>query len=255
MSWDDGSDDEWDVDDEALEARLKAKTSAFQEEEDLAVKEREEADRRAFAENKKKGQALAEKKRLEAERLEDLEIARRQMELEAEAEANMSPEELRAYKQKKIEEADNALTDDLFGAVEAMQVSASNAATGASDKLVLKDLKDHLKHARKVGEAVRAHGKIMLTTEFLKELLSQCKDVLDDDAITDLIKTMNVIKNEKVQQAKRKVKGQAQKSKKADKKAEAKIRQKMIETFGDNDKYDDIDDIGAQYEDEYDGMF
>ena len=68
----------------------------------------------------------------------------------------------------------------------------------------------------------QAHGKVHLTTIFLKEVIQQSKDTLDDDAITDIIKTCNVIKNEKVQKAKRKVKGQAQKSKKADKAAKEK---------------------------------
>ena len=97
----------------------------------------------------------------------------------------------------------------------------------------------------------QGHGKISLSTIFIKELIQQSKDVLDDDAITDIIKTCNVIKNEKVQAAKRKVKGQAQKSKKADKAAEAKARQIHDETFGDNDRYDDYDQMGAEFEDNF----
>ena len=61
-------------------------------------------------------------------------------------------------------------------------------------------------------------GKINLSAAFLSEVIQQCKDVLDE-AITDIIKPCNVIKNEKVQQAKREFKGQAQKSKNADKAA------------------------------------
>lgn len=74
--------------------------------------------------------------------------------------------------------------------------------------------------------------------------------MLDDDAITEIIKVCNVIKNEKVQAAKRKVKGQAQKAKK-DKVAEAKAKQMAIELYGDNDKFDEYDEIGAQYEDAF----
>jgi translation initiation factor 3 subunit J len=54
---------------------------------------------------------------------------------------------------QRIEEADHALTDDLFGAVEKMVVSETPAAAG--DKVVMKDLKDHMKHARKVAECMK----------------------------------------------------------------------------------------------------
>jgi translation initiation factor 3 subunit J len=86
---------------------------------------------------------------------------------------------------------------------------------------------------------------------FLKEAISQSKDVLDDDAISDIIKTCNVIKNEKVQEAKKKVKGQAQKSKKVDKGAVAKAKKIQNETFGDSNAYDDYDEVGEAYEDDF----
>jgi translation initiation factor 3 subunit J len=98
---------------------------------------------------------------------------------------------------------------------------------------------------------MKAHGKILLTAAFIKEVIQESKDVLDEDAITDIIKDLNVLKNEKVQAAKRKVKGQAQKSKKVDKAAEAKARQTHIETFGNNDQYDKYDELGADYEDDF----
>jgi translation initiation factor 3 subunit J len=76
--------------------------------------------------------------------------------------------------------------------------------------------------------------------------------VLDDDAITDIIKTCNVIKNEKVQATKRKVKGQAQKAQKRDKAAEAKARKMQNELYGDSDaKIDKYDNYGADYEDQF----
>lgn len=84
----------------------------------------------------------------------------------------------------------------------------------------------------------------------MKESLDQLKDLLDDDAITDIIKTCNVIKNEKVQQSKRKVKGQAQKAKK-DKAAEKKAKQIEKELYGDSNYTDKYDDLVDQYEDDY----
>merc|ERR1711862_693074 len=107
--------------------------------------------------------------------------------------------------------------------------------------------KDHLRHAKKVGECIRGHGKISLCSAFLMEVIQQSKDVLDDAAITDIIKSCNVIKNEKVQQAKRKAKGQAQKSKKQDKIEKAKAKKMQDELFGDSNQYDEYDEYGEAY--------
>lgn len=151
--WDD--DDEWDVDDAALDAKLGLQKTAnkFDDEVDLALQEKEAADKAREEQLKKKGSALAAKKKAEKERAEEKELARKQMEYEAELEAKMTPDERRALEQKRIEEADNALTDDLFGAVE--KLSVGGKAQQAGDKVVLKDMKDYLKHARKVAECFK----------------------------------------------------------------------------------------------------
>lgn len=251
-NWDD-SDDDWDKSDDELDAKLSQKMQqnlpTFEDEEDLALKEKAEQDRLQNMESKIRGKALAEKKQKEKEAQEELELARIAMELEAQAEAKMTPDERRQLERQRIEAADNELTDDLFGADNTK--NKSTAAAAAGDAVVLKDLKDHLKHARKVAEAMKKHGNVHFASAFFKECVSSSKDLLDDDAVTELIKTLNVIKNDKVQAAKRKVKGQAQKSKKADKAAEAKARQKLIETFGDNDKFDQYDEYGERYEDDF----
>lgn len=155
-NWDDDGEDEWDVDDDALDAKLglaKDEGGNWDDEEDLAVKEKEAQDKLKQADLKKKGSALHAKKQAEKDRLEELEIARKAMELEAELEAKMTPDERRALERKRVEEADNALTDDLFGAVEKMNVGAKTQDAG--DKVVMKDLKDHMKHARKVAECMK----------------------------------------------------------------------------------------------------
>merc|ERR1712071_296055 len=110
--------------------------------------------------------------------------------------------------EREREEADaQAMADDLFGGMDSINtgpgVGPAGKAMMSGDKVVLKDLKDHLRHAKKVGECIQGHGKINLCSAFLKEVIQQCKDVLDDDAITDIIKSCNVIKNDKVQQSKR----------------------------------------------------
>lgn len=256
-NWDDESDDDWDVSDDDLDRRLQQQLGVnggpnFDDEVDLAVKEKAAAEAFAQQENKKKGKALADKKAAEAARKEEEEIARRAVELEAEAESNMTAEERKLHERRRVEEADSALADDVFGG--GGGVSAKGTATaspGAGEALVLKDLKDHLKHARKLSTIFRGHGKVHFTTSFFKECITQSSNVLDEDAISELIKQLNVLKNEKVQAAKRKVKGQAQKSKKQDKHAAAQARKIHDQTFGDNDKFDAYDEIGEDYEDAF----
>jgi translation initiation factor 3 subunit J len=163
-AWDD-SDDDWekDDDDDELTARLQkagiggvTKVSAPPEfdDEDLALKEKELKEIEVNQELKRKGNALMEKKMAEQERLMELEVARKAMQLEAEMESSLSPDEVRRMKQQQIEEADHALTDDLFGGID-NQPKTTSTITATSDNLVLKDLKDHLKHARRVGTAIK----------------------------------------------------------------------------------------------------
>lgn len=155
-NWDD--DDEWDADDDVLDAKLgiaKPKND-WEDEEDLAVSEKAAEDKVRQVELKKKGSALQAKKLAEKEQQEELEIARKAMEIEAEMEANMTPEERQLLERQRIEEADHALTDDLFGAVDKMGISNKDAQPqAAGDKVVMKDLKDHMKHARKVAECMK----------------------------------------------------------------------------------------------------
>eukprot|EP00934_Nitzschia_sp_Nitz4_P005969 Nitzschia sp. Nitz4//scaffold343_size17995//8991//9880//NITZ4_008799-RA/size17995-snap-gene-0.19-mRNA-1//-1//CDS//3329548590//5959//frame0 len=253
---DDWDDDEWDVDDDELDAKLGLQKQAipnFDDEEDLAIKEKAAAEKAKQVELKKKGSAMLAKQQKEKERQEELEIARKALELEADMEANMSPEERRALQRKREEEADNALTNDLFGAVEKVTISDKKAATGgaAGDKVVLKDLKDHMKYARKVATALSDSGKVHLTQTFFTEALTKSKDVLTSDSIAEIIKTCNVIKNEKIQQEKRKSKGQAQKAKKQDKEEKAKAQKVANEVFGDSNDYDRFDELGDEYEADY----
>eukprot|EP00536_Pseudo-nitzschia_multiseries_P003858 jgi/Psemu1/323202/estExt_fgenesh1_pg.C_610013 len=257
-NWDDDSDDDWDVDDDALDAKLGLKPTAepepvnkFDDEEDLAVKEKEERERLSQIALKKKGSALAAKKQAEKDRQDDLEIARKALELEAELEANLSLDERKLLERKRQEEAELDMMGDAFGGGVADGGVGRKSAQGAGDKVVMKDMKDHMKHARKVADCMKGHGKIHLASIFIKEVIQQSKDVLDDAAITEIIKTCNVIKNEKVQQSKKKVKGQAQKSKKQEKVEQAKAKQLQNELFGDSNQYDEYDEYGEAYEDAF----
>lgn len=255
-NWDD-SDDDWDADDAQLDAKLgqvkNQATANFDDEEDLAVKEKEASEKANQAILKKKGTALASRKQAEADKAMEVEIARRSMELEAEAEANMTPDELRKFKRMQIEQADNALTDDLFGGGGgAVSGGGTAAGGGAGGKLVLKDLPSHLKHARKVADAMRVHGKVYWTKALIDELIKESKDFLDADSLADIVKTCNVLKNDKMQAAKRKVKGQAQKAQaKRDKQKELDTQKKQAELFGESNEYDDYDKFGEEYEDDF----
>ena len=96
------------------------------------------------------------------------------------------------------------------------------------------------------------HGKIYWTKALIDELIKESKDTLDPDALADIIKTCNVLKNDKMQAAKRKVKGQAQKAQaKRDKQKELEAQKKQAELFGDSDLYDEYDQMGQQYEDDF----
>jgi len=254
-NWDDSDDDDWDVDDDALDAKLgitkkEEPANNFDDEEDLALTEKAEQERLNQISLKKKGSALAAKKQAEKDRADDLEIARKALELEAEMEANLTIDERKILERKRQEEQELEMMGDVFSGGVA-DGGVGRGVQKAGDKVVMKDMKDHMKHARKVADCMKGHGKIHLASIFIKEVIQQSKDVLDDAAISDIIKSCNVIKNEKVQQSKRKVKGQAQKSKKQEKIEKAKAKKIQDEIFGDSNQYDEYDEYGEQYEDDF----
>lgn len=165
-TWGDDSDDDWDNDDDEddqLDARLNKLNVAagettnsvpkFDDEEDLAKIEKVREEQLQQVELKKKGSALVARKQADLDRKEAEELARKAVEMEAELESQMDPEELKKLKRQQIEEADNALTDDLFGMVD--NISKPAPAQAAGDKVVMKDLVDHLKHARKVAACLK----------------------------------------------------------------------------------------------------
>jgi translation initiation factor 3 subunit J len=157
-TWDDGSDDEWDVDDDALDAKLGLKKDGeaannFDDEEDLALKEKAARETAENAELKKKGSALAAKKRAEEEQKEQEEIARRILEEEGVMMSKLSLDEQKEYQRKREMENDVGLLDDSPGGGHV--TPGGGAMQQAGDKVALNDMKDHLKHARKVAEAMK----------------------------------------------------------------------------------------------------
>ena len=160
-NWDDSDDDDWDVDDDALDAKLglnkkdDAPVNNFDDEEDLAIKEKEDQDRLNNIALKKKGSALAAKKQTEKDRADDLDIARKALELEAELEANLSIDERKIMQRKREEEAELDMMGDAFGGGVTDGGAGNKGAQQAGDKVVMKDMKDHMKHARKVADAMK----------------------------------------------------------------------------------------------------
>ena len=164
-NWDD--DDEWDADDDEIDKKLGLKKStdakpAFDDEEDLALQEKQQADAAEHAKNKAKGTALAAKKKAEQDKKDQLEIARRAAELEALEEANMTSDELKLKERMRIEQADNDNISDLFGGIDESSGKGVTVDPVSGDKLVLKDLPSHLKHARKVATAMKVSATIVL---------------------------------------------------------------------------------------------
>jgi translation initiation factor 3 subunit J len=163
-AWDD-SDDEWDKSDDELDARLGLANNTGSstapkfdddDEEDLALIEKQRSEKEQTESLRSKGKALAAKKKAEEARKEEEELARKAMELEAEMEANMTIDERRELERKRVEDADNAITNDLFGAVETVRGGpGTNGGVEAGDAVKLTDLKDHLKHAMKVAQGLK----------------------------------------------------------------------------------------------------
>lgn len=169
-NWDDGSDDEWDVDDDALDAKLGLKKEdndtqipKFDDEQDMALVEKAAAEKANQADLKKKGSALAAKKLADKEREEEEEMARKQMEYEEEMMAHMTPDERKIHERKREEAADLAMADDFLGVADDTRGpgavvgggSGGGGVAKAGDKVVMTDMKDHMKHARKVAETMR----------------------------------------------------------------------------------------------------
>lgn len=181
-NWDDGSDDEWDVDDDALDAKLGIKkgdeaTPKFDDEEDMALVEKAEADKAKQADLKKKGSALAAKKQAEKERLEEEEMARKQMEYEEEMLAHMTPDERKIHERQREQASDLAVAGDFLGdaddtrgpgnAAAATAAGGSGGVARAGDKVVMVDMKDHMVHARKVAEAMKVRPFVLFVIDHI----------------------------------------------------------------------------------------
>lgn len=163
--WDD-SDDDWDKsdDEDELDKRLgltkiddKAPPAFDDDEEDLTLKDKLAQEKANSVKLKTKGSALSQKNAADKAAKEELELARKAMAMEAEMEANMTPEERRLKNREREEDDAMAMADDLFGGMNdgpKAAVGGPGKAIMSGDKVVMKDLKDHLRHAKKVGHTI-----------------------------------------------------------------------------------------------------
>ena len=175
-SWEDVSDDDWDNAGDDLDLGNSETPAAWEdEEEDLALKEKAEQEARDKVKLAKKGNALEQKKAAEAAKKLEVEAARKAMQLEAELEANMTPDERRALEKKRIEDADLDSAMDLFGGADLGPSRTVPGATLANGTVQLKSMQDHLVHAAKVGDALKKNKNGTHAVLFLKEVCQKSK--------------------------------------------------------------------------------
>merc|ERR1711862_316352 len=98
--------------------------------------EKNKKDKETTAKLRTKGNALAEKKKIEKERKAEEELARKVMELELERESKMTPEERTLLAREREEAAAAEQVGDLFGGVDDNR--KKSVVSTSEDKLALK---------------------------------------------------------------------------------------------------------------------
>ena len=180
----------------------------------------------------------AAQKRKEEERLKE--------EARLAAQAPKTTEERLAEKmrlQKLVEEADHALTEALFAKKDAGVVDSESMLAAIAD-VPLNNEKHFELFAAAISKTVKIKGSTLRQREFLKAVCRDVADNLTGDDIVEVVKVLNVIKNEKVKAKLNK------KTKKAKKKGKtfAKMSRDVFDDHGIGNDYDDYGD------DDYDFM-
>lgn len=159
----------------------------------------------------------------------------------------MTADEIMAEKlkqQKLVEEADNKLTEELFGAEKAkLDDGVYDAGTCATILAALKfDKKEHFELlAEALSKRLQIEQKPVETTDFLKELIRKTAVMLPYEDLVDIDGVINVIKNTKV-------KTKLNKKKKKKGKTFTNVRRDDLDLVGNN-----AGNYGADY-DEFDFM-
>mmetsp|Transcript_8724 Transcript_8724/g.12106 ORF Transcript_8724/g.12106 Transcript_8724/m.12106 type:complete len:230 (-) Transcript_8724:238-927(-) len=174
----------------------------------------------------------ATRKRLEAKA-----EAEKQAKLDSMLEENETAEDRKLRERRVVEEGDNELTNELFG-----------ASPGAVDPdavvIKLKDLKDHLQLVQTLNDKM-SKSKNNHIVAFTKEFLRSNETVFEATDLTDMITILTNQKETKLKaQRKPTVSKKEQKSKKQTKKEQLEAQRRAEENFGaasGGDKYDEFD--------------
>lgn len=116
----------------------------------------------------------------------------------------MTPEEIVAEKlkqQRLVEEADNKLTEELFG-IESAKLEDGvydvDTCVALLNRMKFKTEEDYKILASGVSKVLQLEQKPMFTTEFLKELIRKVTVMLHYEDLVDIDSVLSVIKNTKV---------------------------------------------------------
>ncbi|CAM9934099.1 unnamed protein product, partial [Laminaria digitata] len=177
--------------------------------------------------------------------------ARIAAELEARLQLGETAEQRRLRERNRVEEADNDLTEDLFGGA-----GGGRGAGGGLSSLALKSMQDHVKLAIELSEIMGA-SKPAHMAAFLKEMVTKLSPKMTTDGVTDLVNHTNVFLEEKKEADQRIATAKAnvsnvQATQRANKKKTAKKKKAHSDVFGGDFDGDNIDSVGMDYESKYD---
>ncbi|CAM9167343.1 unnamed protein product [Ascophyllum nodosum] len=177
--------------------------------------------------------------------------ARIAAELEARLQLSETAEQRRLRERNRVEEADNELTDDLFGGG-----ADKRGVNGGIAGLSLKNMQDHVKLAIELSEKMES-SKPAHMAAFLKEMVTKLSVKMTADGMTDVINHIAVFRDEKRKAEERIATAKAnasnvQAKQRANKKKSAKQKKAHADVFGGDFDGDQIDDAGIEYETKYD---
>ncbi|CAM9757663.1 unnamed protein product [Discosporangium mesarthrocarpum] len=175
-------------------------------------------------------------------------------EVEAKLQVNETSEERRLRERNRVEEADNSLTEELFGG-EGRAGGVARPAGVAG--LKISSLQDHMKLALELGNRFSS-SKPGSVVAFLKELMSTLDgSPLGATELTEVTAHCIRLRDVKVAAAERIAAAKAsasntQANQRANKKKKVKQNKAHTDVFGGDFEGDAIDNAGMDYEDRYD---
>ncbi|CAM9648000.1 unnamed protein product [Scytosiphon promiscuus] len=182
--------------------------------------------------------------------------ARIAAELETRLQMGETAEQRRLRERNRVEEADNDLTEDLFGG--GGGAKGGGGGSGLSG-LALKNMQDHVKLALELSERMEA-SKPAHIAAFLKELVSKTSAKMTVDGLSDLTNHTIMFRDEKREAEERIATAKANKTnvianQRANKKKDCgrgRRRKAHADVFGGDFDGDGIDSVGMDYESKYD---